>query len=396
MYPHMMIAMFACYLFQFFFWELPATTGYYDAFEFEFQEGSFFMADPEDATSLGVATHAQVQTAVHVCFEKMKFASPFHDAVSAGWPGTSNTIAVGGVGKDGLPFSAWDQGIPNGIGIGGRWDQDGIDVAGFIWCAIGEFLDSEQIEHNYPLLPVYRSVYWKDAVGYGKYRGGRSMNAMYRIHGVPVVAAVSMGGFSGRPVSPGLMGGYPSRPVASAFVRNHNLDELAAEQRTPHDIWEAAELLEGDWEPRHQNSGMAFLSDGDVVLTCAPSGPGYGDVLERDPSLVMDDLRSSTISHRTAREVYKVVYREENLVVDEDATRAARDEERRARVARAAPFDEWLPAWSKRRPPERVMAFYGEWPHGLDSPLVDWEPTDELLDEHVRELGEPRERTSRY
>ena len=75
-------------LFQFFFWELPATTGFYQPFDFEFEEGSFFIADPEDATSLIPQTQAQTLTAVHSCFEKMKFASPYHDHVAGSWPGS--------------------------------------------------------------------------------------------------------------------------------------------------------------------------------------------------------------------------------------------------------------------------------------------------------------------
>ncbi|MFQ5517003.1 MAG: hydantoinase B/oxoprolinase family protein [Acidimicrobiia bacterium] len=398
MFPHMQIAMFACYLFQFLFHELPATTGYYEPFHFEFQEGTFFMADPEDATSLGVATHAQVLTGVQICMEKLKFDSPEHDNLIAGWPGTSNTVAVGGLDAHGMPFAAWDQGIPNGIGTGARWDTDGIDVAGFMWCAIGEFLDSEQIEHNYPLLPVYRNVYWKDAGGYGKHRGGRSMNACYQVHGVPGVAAVTIGGFSGRPVAPGLMGGYPSRPTSTAFIRNHNLHRLIEAHRTPRDVYEAAERIEGDWDVVHSNSGMTMLAEGDIFLACAPSGPGFGDVLERDPDLVMDDVRSSTISHRTAGEIYRVVYREDNLVVDAEATELARKEERQSRIARATPYEQWIDGWLERRPPERVLSLYGQWPSGMpeDTPLVDWDPPDVLLDEHVREGGKPRSKPRRY
>jgi acetophenone carboxylase len=328
--------------------------------------------------------------------EKMKFGSPFHDHVVAGWPGTSNVIATGGVGKDGLPFAAWDQGVPNGIGMGARWDSDGIDVGGFIWCAIGEFLDSEAIEHSFPLLPVFRSVFWKDAVGYGKYRGGRSMNSMYQIHGVPSVYVVSQGGFSGRPVAPGLFGGYPSRPVASAYVRNHNLSELAHSGRTPASLEEAVERVTGDWQINHQNSGADMLVEGDLFATCAPSGPGYGDVLERDPDLVMKDLREQAISHRTARDIFHVVYREDNLVVDNEATALARKEERERRLARAVPYSQWEPAWLDRRPPQRVTQMYGEWPHGMSTPLTDWEPIAELLDEHVREGGAPRAKPRRY
>ena len=396
MFPHMQIAMVACYLFQFFFWELPATTGYYEPFHFEFQEGSLFMADPEDATDLGVATQAQVITGFHNAMEKLKFASPSHDHVTAGWAGTAGTTAMGGVTREGLPFAAWDQGQPNGSGIGARWDSDGTDVAGFIWCAIGEFLDSESIEHNYPVLPIFRSVYWKDATGYGKYRGGRSMNALYRVHNTPFLAAVAIGGYSARPTAPGLFGGYPSRPMGAAFIRNHNLDELIARGETPRDIYETVERVKGDWTVVHQNSGITFLQQGDLYQIVAASGPGDGDVLERDPEMVMQDLRESTISHRTARDVFKCVYRDDNLVVDEAATRQARDAERRDRIARAKPYAEWEAGWLERRPPDEILGMYGEWPQRMSTPLVDWEPAEVLLDAHVREGGTPRERASRY
>lgn len=397
LFPHMMIAQFACYLFQFFFWELPATTGYYEPFRFEFQEGSFFMADPEDATTHGVGTIAQVQTGVHTAFEKMKFDSPWHDHVIASWPGSSGVVVAAGMDKKGLPFAAWDQGQPNGAGTGARWDSDGNDAGGFIWCAIGEFLDSEQIEHNYPLLPIFRSVYWKDAAGFGKFRGGRAMHALYRVHGVPAIASVSMGNNSGRPVAPGLFGGYPSRPVATAYIRHHNLQQLIERNQTPRDIEEAVERLEGEWIVRHQNSGlMPLLEEGDLYLAVALAGPGYGDVLERDPELVVQDLREGAISDRTAREVFKVVYRQGNLVVDREGTNLLRKEEREARIARGKPYDEWLTGWVQRRPPEHLLRWYGEWPHRHDGELVDWEPTEELLDEYVREGGAPRQRASRY
>jgi acetophenone carboxylase len=396
MFPHMMIAQVACYLFQYFFWELPATTGYYEPFHFEFQKGSFFMADPEDATSLGVATQAQVITAFHVAMEKMKFASPYHDHVAGSWAGTAGALAVGGLSKEGLPFAAWDQGQPNGSGTGARWDSDGIDVAGFIWCAIGEFLDSEQIEHNYPLLPIFRSAYWRDAVGYGKYRGGRSMAAMYRIHGIPFAAVVPLGGYSARPIAPGLFGGYPSRPMAVAIVRRNNLDALIASARVPRDVYEAVERVEGDWTVVHSCSGMTFVNEGDLVLIFAASGPGYGDVLERDPEMVMADLREETIGHRTARDIYKVVYRQDNLVVDREATELARKQEREARIAHARPYEEWEAGWRGRKPPAELLTYFGSWPQGSFTKLVDWEPAEELLDEHVREGGAPRPRPSRY
>ena len=193
MYPHMMIAMYACYLFQFFFWELPATTGYYDPFHFAFQQNSFFMADTEDATSLGVATHGQVISAVHTCMEKMKFASPYGDNVVASWPGTSTSVLTAGIGKDGMPFAAWDQGQPNGVGMGARWDSDGIDTGGFVWCAIGEFLDLRGDRAQLPAAPHLpisllegRKRFWKvpgRAIDERHVRSARRSHCRRRLNG---------------------------------------------------------------------------------------------------------------------------------------------------------------------------------------------------------------------
>lgn len=396
MFPHMMIAMVASYLFQFFFADLPATTGYFEPFHFEFQEGSFLMADAEDATSLGVATQAMVITAVHTSMEKMKFASPHHDSVVACWAGTGNGIIIAGLGKDGKPYAAWDQGINNGMGMGARWDKDGIDAGGFPWCAIGEFLDSEVIEHHYPTLPIYRNVYMRDAAGMGKFRGGRSISVMYRVHGAAEMVIVPFAGMSGRPVGPGLFGGYPSRPVVAGTIAEHNLDELIAEGRSPRDLYEAVDRIEGRWDVRHHNNEAQIQKEGELSFSQAHGGPGYGDLLERDPELVMEDLRSESITHRTARELYRVEYREDTLTVDVEATEAAREAERNDRIARGLPFDEWLPEWTQRRPPERLLTRYGNWPTPMDTGLVDWEPTDVLLDEHVREGGKPRLKARRF
>lgn len=394
--PHAMIAQTACYFFQYFFWELPNTTGFYEPLHFEFQEGSFFLPDFDDATSLCTATQANVQTALHMAFEKMKFGSPEHDNVIASWGGASCVTAIGGVTRDGMPYGTWDQGQLNGQGMGGRWDSDGIDVGGFIWCAIGEFLDSEPFEHNYPVLPIFRSTYWKDAMGYGKFRGGRSMNGMWRIHNTPFAAAVPMGGYSARPVANGLFGGYPGRPVGVAFIRHHNLDDLIAEDRVPRDIYEAVERIEGDWATRHTISQMEMLENGDLVIVTAPSGPGYGDVLDRDPELVMKDLREESISPRTATEIYRVVYREDNLVVDTEATELARKQERAARVERGVPYEQWIEGWLTKQPPAEVLEYFGEWPRMQSTGLVDFEPERQLLEPRVREYGDPVYKTSRY
>lgn len=54
------------------------------------------------------------------------------------------------------------------------------------------------------------------------------------------------------------------------------------------------------------------LREGDVIAICSANSLGYGDVLDRDPNLVMEDLRMGKISEWAARNVYKVVFDPEN------------------------------------------------------------------------------------
>src|SRR5690606_41058320 len=49
---------------------------------------------------------------------------------------------------------------------------------------------------------------------------------------------------------------------------------------------------------------------GDVVSYYSPAGGGYGDPLDRDPELVLDDVLDGFISSYHARDDYGVVLRE--------------------------------------------------------------------------------------
>ena len=65
---------------------------------------------------------------------------------------------------------------------------------------------------------------------------------------------------------------------------------------------------------------------GTTIRVETPGGAGFGDPLERDPALVLADVRAGKVSRRAARERYAVV-------VDNDRVDPARTEARR-RLAR--------------------------------------------------------------
>src|SRR5690606_19761918 len=89
---------------------------------------------------------------------------------------------------------------------------------------------------------------------------------------------------------------------------------------------------------------------GDIFIGSSPGGGGYGDVLERDPEAVIQDLENGFISEWVAKNVYKVVYDPETRILDEEATQKAREQEREARKRRGQPFDQFMEEWSKKRP----------------------------------------------
>ncbi len=49
------------------------------------------------------------------------------------------------------------------------------------------------------------------------------------------------------------------------------------------------------------------MNSGDEMLFVTPSGGGYGDPLEREPELVLNDVAEELISAQTAHDVYGVV-----------------------------------------------------------------------------------------
>ncbi|TAK33943.1 MAG: hypothetical protein EPO21_11185 [Chloroflexota bacterium] len=363
--PHMMIAECACVFYQYLFPDLNPSIGVFAPFDFVFEKGSLFDPDPDDAISLGVMTIQNVNPAVHVAFQKMLVDSEVRNNVNAAWPGSSNAIAWAGLNQYGTVFSGWDQAIPNSDGMGAKHDMDGTDAAGFDSCPVGEFLDMEQVEMQYPLIGLFRSKYLKDAHGFGKYRGGRTVGGCYAFHNTAGGYAVSMAGHSRFPVSAGLFGGYAPALTLVAYVRNPNWKELAenSPEDLPSDLFELSQRIKGDWQVLHSCSSLQVLNEGDICFTAGLGGAGYGDVLERDPKLVMKDLEEDSISHWAAQKLYKVVYDSQTLQVDEDATAALRAQERQARIARGKTWDEFVPAWTQKKPKDEILGFYGSWPN---------------------------------
>ncbi len=68
------------------------------------------------------------------------------------------------------------------------------------------------------------------------------------------------------------------------------------------------------------------LHRGDRVMIVSPGGGGYGPPLERDPALVLEDVREGLYPADVAREVYGVVLdgMEGGLMIDVEQTQQER------------------------------------------------------------------------
>ena len=103
-----------------------------------------------------------------------------------------------------------------------------------------------------------------------------------------------------------------------------------------------------------------LAAPGEVYMMCQGAGGGYGDVLQRDPKMVMKDLEEKLISDDTARDIYKVAYDPASRLVDEAGTAKLRADERKARMKRGVPYDKFIKTWNTPEPPANVP-YMGCW-----------------------------------
>jgi N-methylhydantoinase B len=182
-------------------------------------------------------------------------------------------------------------------GWGARSDKDGIDgvmnmmLAGFR-TASSEIIDAETAltVEGFGLVP--------DSAGAGKYRGTLSVFRRWRFKDATrvLVRDTLAGG-----VHRGRDGGHDS---ASSTVKViHAGVTTVLEPRAMHYL---------------------DLEAGDVLDYTVPSGAGFGDPFEREPTRVLDDVLDDKVSLAAAADVYGVVIDSVTMTLDVPATLARR------------------------------------------------------------------------
>ncbi|MGH9003298.1 MAG: hydantoinase B/oxoprolinase family protein, partial [Acidimicrobiia bacterium] len=363
--PQAAIGHFANYVYEYLFHDLPISNGTFAPIDFVFEPGSCLYPDVRAATSNSVMIATGVMSAVHNTFAKAVFSTEHWRQAGASQGNGGNALVLAGLSQWKMPFADMLAYQINTEGQGGRPESDGMDAFGFPWCPFGRAPDVELVENEFPLLiPI--SQHWKDSCGHGKHRGGVGTAQMWVAHHVPMVFMMAIADNSKIQTPQPLFGGYAPCTIPGIGVRDADLvARLAEGDALDLDIPTllAEHSVGGQWETEFQGRTVRPYSQNDIItIGFATGGAGYGDPLERDPSLVGEDLEKGAISPWVAENIYQVVWDPERRRVDVAATEERRTAERQARLARGKPYAAFEAEWSQKQPPAEILAFYGSWP----------------------------------
>ncbi|EFK09275.1 hydantoinase B/oxoprolinase [delta proteobacterium NaphS2] len=364
-FPHTLATATGMYLFPYPFHSLPFNAGSFTPFEWIVPEGCLWNPSPEAAVSNSGYMTWTVFGVLFPIFAKIIFTND-RKTVTGTTAGCGGGNIIAGINQYGVPVADIMAYPLNSAGQGARSDMDGTDSFGFAGIAAGSRgPDAEDVENEYPLLHLFQK-HIRDGGGHGKYRGGTGVQSAYIVHHVPWLAYNCITAESKLVMSQGVFGGYPPSPFPGIDVRNTDIWEKMAnaENDIPSDTVEMLDrkALKGDYVIQSEARPTKVLMNGDIFLASALGGGGYGDVLERDPLMVIKDLQKDLISHWAAKNVYHIAYDPDTLVLDLDKTAELRQNEREERKMRGLKPEDFKKEWAKLKPPEEVLDLYGSWP----------------------------------
>ena len=199
--------------------------------------------------------------------------------------------------KDGKPFVFCEPFMGTWGGAAGHDGQNGVPHMGANQCTV----PIEMIEREYPIR-IERYGLVTDTGGPGKYRGGLSLIREYRVLCDEAILNVRS---DKRDFPPhGLFGGKPGTPSTNTInpgIHARQLPVLMTE--------------------------VTNLKKDDLFQHIMSSGGGYGDPLERDPTLVLADIREEKVTVDHAQTEYGVIVQGQGAraEIDLQSTHALRE-----------------------------------------------------------------------
>lgn len=246
-------------------------------------------------------------------------------------------------------------------GSGALGIKDGLDTAYVGWNPESDMGNVEVWEQGIPMVYLGRSIE-ANSGGPGRYRGGTAFSSLWLIHNTDEVTIATSEHSSRVFDNAGMCGGYPAPTAHRHYVvRNSDIQErIEKGEPLPHSLGEdpyktdLEKLVDGEHLEVEGPHIDKPLKSGDLFSHSYNGGGGYGDVIERDPYDVLQDVENGYVTADIAQRVHAVVliHDKENNTwqVDEQATEEKRAQVRKTRLEKAIPVEEWM---EKER--ERVL-----------------------------------------
>ncbi len=271
--------------------DIPLNDGFYRPFELITPAGS--MVNPGHNAPIA-GTGEIVQRVADLVLKSLAEAIP--DQVIAATKGTSINVAYGGIDpRDGEEYVYFETFAG---GYGGRPTKDGMDA---VQPHLQNTANSpvEEIEREVPMY-IRRYELREDSEGAGRYRGGLGIRRDMEFYDDE--ACFTILSDRARFAPWGLFGGH------SGALARYRIDPDTADEYTVN------------------SKSTTQLEQGQVASIMTPGGGGYGDPLDRDPTLVRQDVLNEKVSLEKARDVYGVVLDADTLSIDHQATARRRQE----------------------------------------------------------------------
>jgi N-methylhydantoinase B len=342
------------------FWNIPWNGGMTRPVTLKIPEGTVLNCRYPAACGGAPGIGAFMTSAASACIAKMLFAAGLPEDVNASWYGGGSGSGGFNTGGPGFMYGGKNQhGLPVGQGIydmhasgfGAAPMRDGVSSGGHMNNPTVGISDVENIEMQYPLLYLSRN-HMTDSGGFGKFRGGLGLQRIILSRGSPNLTT-NYSPYHGIPSGWGLFGGYPAGIGGDKFrLDPGDLDAEFKRSRYPVDLATAAEWGKVE-APDMQALKRMAVPEGSILVDPVTVGSGYGDPLDRDPERVLRDLLDHAVSEKFARKIYGVVLRGE--AVDDEATRALRDELRRRRLELGQPVPGAPPLSGRKAAGRRVL-----------------------------------------
>lgn len=345
--------------------DLPINQAIFSAIEVVTNRNSLIDPSDESPNAMSLIPLFKAMSMPAPLFAKLYYCLPKrYTALTASHYNQPATFVYGGVTQHGEFTGNFCADI-NGNGTGGREDNDGEHAMSPVFGAVADTGEHELAEEELPYVRLVAQQLAKDRIGFGKYRGGMGYEQMVTVRETQIWGFMT-GQCGSKHISAyGIFGGYgcPAYPLAK--VKGINIFEVIKEHPKALkldmvEMMNAQEIAGADYIVQDAAMNFEPCAEGEIYMICQGAGGGYGDVLERDPEAVIRDVEENLLSPELAEEIYFVMFDHETNVLDKQATVDARNAERKARLARATPYDKFCEQWVTEEPaPE--LPYLGSW-----------------------------------